>query len=53
MIPVKKHASDTMNEMEAVRASSTERFPERGISAGVDDTTQTFCYCFSAFLYFN
>ena len=47
--PSKKHASDTMNEMEAVRASSTERFPERGISAGVDDTTQTFCYCFSAF----
>ena len=46
--PSVKHSMDAKDEMEAVRASSTERFPERGISAGLDDTTQTFCYCFSA-----
>ena len=46
--PSKKHAFDTMDEMECVRSVATERFPERGISAGIDDTTQTFSFCFSA-----
>ena len=45
--PSKKHAFDTMDEMECVRSVTTERFPERGISGGIDDTTQTFSFCFS------
>ena len=43
----KRHSADAADEMECVRTTSTERWPERGISAGMDDATQTFCYCFS------
>lgn len=41
------HSLDTLHEMEVVRAVATERFPERAISAGTDDATQEFTYCFS------
>ena len=46
--PSKRYAGATEDEMECVRTSSTERFPERGISAGIDDSVQSFVYCFSA-----
>ena len=46
--PSRRHAGNTEDEMECVRTTTTERFPERGISAGIDDTVQSFSYCFSA-----
>ena len=45
--PSIRHRGDTEIEMEYVRTSATERFPERGISAGLDDSTISFIYCFS------
>ena len=45
--PSKRHSADTEDEMECVRTTSTERFPQRGISAGIDDSVQEFSYCFS------
>ena len=47
--PSKRHSNDTFDEMEVMRTTTTERFPQRGISAGLDDTTQEFTYCFSPF----
>ena len=47
--PSKRHASDTCDEMEVVRTTTTERFPQRGISSGLDDSTTEFSYCFSPF----
>ena len=46
--PSKRYSGATVDEMECVRTCSTERFPERGISAGIDDSVQSFVYCFSA-----
>ena len=45
--PNKRHAQNTMEEMEYIRASATERFPSRGISFGLGDETISFEYCLS------
>ena len=46
--PSKSKSRETEEEMEFVRNSATERFPKRGIAAGLDDTTNNFIYCFTA-----
>ena len=46
--PSERHRRDTDEEMSYVRASATERFPSRGISDGLQDSTIDFKYCFSA-----
>ena len=45
--PNKRHAQNTMEEMEYIRASTSERFPSRGISYGLGDETISFEYCVS------
>ena len=45
--PNKRHIYNTMEEMEYIRASATERYPSRGISYGLGDETISFEYCLS------